>query len=129
MPSCIPRPLLLKHDSIQATSNPAYGTIVSTAFNVTVSAPTITFPTSSNRESVPNGAQATFTVTGTSFASGARVTISSGFTSTSWTWLSLTQISVTTTAKNGNGNKGTDNLTVTNPDGGTVTSTGSIVNS
>ena len=51
-----------------------------------------------------------------------------GFTVVSTTFVSSTQLTVQVTARNGAGFRGTYNLTVTNPDGGTATSVGSIVN-
>jgi hypothetical protein len=118
-------------DTLKATSSPAHGTVTSSPFNVTISTPTVTFPTSTSKETVPNGTTATFTVSGTNFASGVQIAISGtgDFIPTSWTWIDATHISVTTTAQNGTGHKGTSSLTVTNPDGGTVTSASSMVNS
>lgn len=114
-------------DKIQATSTPAHGTAVSTAFNVTISSPTTTFPTSASQETVKHGNNATFTVTGTGFASGAIVSTSGGhFTVTSWSWTDSSHISVTVNAVTSN--QGIDSLVVTNPDGGTLTSSSSMVN-
>jgi hypothetical protein len=91
-------------------------------------APTITFPTSSSKQTVTNGQTVTFTITGTGFVNGAIVTISGGFTVNSATFTDSTHLSVNVKANSGNPNKGTFDLTVTNPDAGWVTSIGSMVN-
>ena len=91
--------------------------------------PTITSPNSTTPAIVPNGTSLPVTIIGTGFQSGATVTISgNGFTLNSTTFVSSSQLTINVTAKNGNGFKGTYDLTVTNPDGGLVTSAGSIVN-
>jgi hypothetical protein len=93
-------------------------------------APTITFPTSSNQKVIPNNTTSTFTITGTNFASNATVSIGpgGGFNLTDVTFVDSQHISVTIFAKNGNGQKGTSPITVSNPGGGSVTSTGCLVN-
>jgi hypothetical protein len=90
-------------------------------------APTITFPTSGNQEHLGhNGPGATFTVTGANFESGLTVT-AGNFTVTAVTWINPTSFSVHV---KGTGAQGaTANLTVTNPDGGTVSSPNSLLNS
>jgi prepilin-type N-terminal cleavage/methylation domain-containing protein len=95
-----------------------------------LSAPAITSPTNSSQQTIPNGNTATFTITGSGFQAGLTVSIAGGgvFTNLSWTFVDSGHISVTVTAKNGNGSRGTSSITVTNPDGGTVTSSNSIVN-
>jgi hypothetical protein len=115
--------------TLTATSSGLTGA-TSSAFNVTsISAPTITSPTSGSPETVAHGSQATFTITGANFASGAVVTVSGGFTVNTVTWVDASHISVTVTAGNGNNSKGTWALTLTNPDAGTATSSNSMVNS
>jgi hypothetical protein len=69
-----------------------------------------------------------FNIIGTGFVNGATVSISGGFTVNSVTFTSATILSVNVKANAGNPNKGTFDLTVTNPDGGTVTSAQSMVN-
>ena len=93
----------------------------------TLSAPTITFPTASAQEVVTHNQTASFTVTGTAFQSGATVAISGGFTITGVTYVDVSHITVNVTALGG-AFKGVYDLTVTNPDGGTRTSTGSMKN-
>jgi hypothetical protein len=89
--------------------------------------PTITTPTSSSPITVQHGQSTTFTIVGTGFVSGATVTISGGFNITAGpTFVDSSHVSLTVKANNGQA--GTYNLTVTNPDGGWVTSAGSMVN-
>lgn len=125
-------PTTVGTSSVTVTVTDAAGATASRILSLTISPqpPTITFPTSSSKESIPNGNTATFTITGTLFQSGLTVSIagSGKFQNLSWTFIDSGHISVTVTAQNGNGNKGTSSITVTNPDGGSATSANSIVN-
>ncbi len=75
--------------------------------------------------------QYTLTVTGTGFENGLTVTIpntdnNANYTVDNFTWNSATSISVTVT---GNGaTNATSGLTVTNPDGSTVTALNCLLN-
>jgi hypothetical protein len=91
-------------------------------------APTITSPTAAARQIVPNGNTVTFNIVGTGFVSGATVSISGGFTVNNVTFTNATTLSVNVKANAGNPNKGIYDITVVNPDGGTVTSAQSIEN-
>jgi hypothetical protein len=91
-------------------------------------APTITSPTSAAPHIVTNGQTVTFNINGTGFVNGATVAISGGFTVNSVTFTNATTLSVNVKANNGAPNRGTYDLTVTNPDGGTTTSAQSMVN-
>lgn len=97
----------------------------SSSFTIAVSAPTITSPSTSAPFVTPihNASNQTVTVTGTGFQPGATVTIAPSdnvFTIvSSATVISSTSISVTVSAQGGTGKM--DGLTVTNPDGGSVT--------
>jgi len=95
----------------------------SSTFNVTISSPTVTSPSSSSPQNLAKTQTMTFTVTGTNLAYGSTVADSGGhFTITGSTWLSSTQISVTAFCLS----DGTDGLVVTNPDGGAVTAASSV---
>jgi hypothetical protein len=91
-------------------------------------APTITSPTSALPQTVTNGQTVSFNIIGTGFVNGATVTISGGFTVNSVTFTTSTILSVNVKANTGQAQRGTYDLTVTNPDGGTVTSAQSMVN-
>jgi hypothetical protein len=90
-------------------------------------APTITFPTASAQEVVTHNQTTSFTVTGGAFQAGIVVSISGGFTINSVAYVDPSHITVNVTALGG-AFKGTYDLTVTNPDGGSGTSTGSVKN-
>jgi trimeric autotransporter adhesin len=95
----------------------------SSTFSVTISAPTVTAPSSSSPETLAKTETLTFTVTGTNLAYGSAVTDSGGhFTVAGWSWTSATQLSVTVVCLS----DGTDGLVVTNPDGGTVTASSAL---
>jgi len=108
-------------------TNPDTGSGACAACFMVNAGPTITFPTASSQEVVTHNATATFTITGTGFQSGTTVTVSGGFTINSVTYVDASHISVNVTALGG-GFKGTYDLTVTNLDGGSRTSTGSMKN-
>jgi hypothetical protein len=80
------------------------------------------------RQIVPNGTTVPVAIIGSGFVNGATVTISAGFTVNSVTFTDSSHLTVSVKANSGNPNKGTYDLTVTNPDGGWVTSVGSMVN-
>ncbi len=108
--------------SLSATSS-GLTSATSSTFNVTISAPTVTAPSSGTPEAIAQYETSTFTVTGTNFAYGLTVADSGGnFTINGWTWTSATQISVTATCTAA----GTDGLVVTNPDTGAVTAASSL---
>jgi hypothetical protein len=109
-------------------TNPDLGTGSCTGCFTVNAGPTITFPTSSSQKVVANGTTTSFTVTGTNFVSGATVSISGGFNVNSVTFVNSSSLSVNVTARNGGGARGTYNLTVKNPDGGSATSANSMVN-
>ena len=95
----------------------------SASFNVTVSTPTISAPSSGTPQAFAVTQTETFTTTGTNLAYGATVVDSGGhLTIDGWTWLSSTQISITVTCTSA----GTDGLIITNPDGGSVTASSSL---
>jgi hypothetical protein len=89
--------------------------------------PTITFPTATALEVVPHNQTTSFTVTGTAFQPGVVVSISGGFTINSVAYVDASHITVNVTALGG-AFKGVYDLTVTNPDGGSRASTGSVKN-
>ena len=94
-------------------------------------APTITSPSTGSPAHTGYNVQFTLTVTGTNFANGLTVTIPStdnngNYTVNSFTWNGSTSISVTVTGNAAN--NATSGLTVTNPDGSTVTSTDCLLN-
>jgi hypothetical protein len=94
-------------------------------------APLITSPSTGSPVHTGQNVQFTLTVTGTNFANGLTVTIpvtdnSGNYAVNSFTWNGLTSISVTITGNAGNNT--TSGLTVTNPDGSTVTSTDCLLN-
>ncbi len=108
--------------TLSATSS-GLTSATSTTFNVTISAPTVSAPSSGTPEAIAATETSTFTVTGTNFAYGLTVADSGGnFTIDGWTWTSATQISVTATCTAA----GTDGLIVTNPDTGAVTAASSL---
>jgi hypothetical protein len=109
-------------------TNPDQGTGTCTGCFTVNAGPTITFPTSSSQKVVANGTSTTFTITGTNFVSGATVSISGGFTVNTLTFVDSSHLSVNVTANNGGGARGSYNLTVKNPDGGSATSVNSMVN-
>jgi hypothetical protein len=106
------------------------GGVGSLASGFTVNAkPTISSPTSSsNKVEVEHGKSQEFKVIGTGFASGATVSVSGGFTVNSTTVASSTELKVKVTAGSSFTERNTYGLTVTNQDGGTATSAGSIKN-
>jgi hypothetical protein len=89
--------------------------------------PTITYPTSTSPyKPALNSGPNTITVIGTNFESGLTVTANGAFTVTAFTFVDSQHVTVTL---NGSGAHGaTGNLTVSNPDGGSVTSAASLVN-
>jgi len=92
-----------------------------------VSAPAITDPTSTSKFTLGHSNTGTMSITGSGFVNGAVVTSSGGhFTINSSAFVDSSHITANVTAINNN--KGTDSLIVTNPDGGSVTSSGSMVN-
>ena len=95
----------------------------SATFNVTVSTPTISAPSSGTPQTFAVTQTETFTATGINLAYGAAVVDSGGhLTIDGWTWLSATQISITATRTSA----GTDGLMITNPDGGSVTASSAL---
>ncbi|MCU1495316.1 MAG: Invasin [Acidimicrobiaceae bacterium] len=114
--------------TLQASAPLTQGTTTSGTIAFTVNpAPTITSPTVGSPENPGHGGTATFTMSGTNFESGLTVTGNGSATVNSFTWTSSTTISVNVTGKGGSGASGS--FTVTNPDGGTVTSAnGSFTN-
>jgi len=115
------------------TSSPALSTASVTSspgFTVSsISAPTFSFPTSTDPQVVKHNTNAVFAIIGANFAAGAIFTTSGGFSSLSpVTWISSTLVIADAAAGNGSV-KGTWNLSVNNPDLGAATSTGSMVNS
>jgi predicted ribosomally synthesized peptide with SipW-like signal peptide len=96
----------------------------SAQFSIGTSTPTITSPTTSAPFTVQphNASKVTVAVTGTGFQAGAVVSIAGSdnvFTINSYTVNSSTSITVVVSAQGGTGKL--DGLTVTNPDGGSVT--------
>jgi hypothetical protein len=113
--------------TLRATATLTGGPATSNSLSFTIPPPTITSPTSASPESVPKNSSATFTIVGTGLQSGAAVSIpGGGFTVNTVTWVDASHLSVNVTATN---SRGTYDLTVTNPDGGSTTSTNSMVNS
>jgi hypothetical protein len=96
-------------------------------FTVTTG-PTITSPTAAAPHNPGrNAGPKTITVAGTNFVTGLTVTASGGnWTVSSFTFIDANSISVTLSGSGTLGNLG--NLTVTNPDGGTVTSSNCLKN-
>jgi hypothetical protein len=95
----------------------------STAVSVTLSAPTISSPSSSAPATLAVTETASVVITGTNFAQGSTVTDTGGhFSIDGWTVTNASTITVTVTCTA----TGTDALTVTNPDGGSATASGSI---
>jgi len=95
----------------------------SSTFNVTLSTPTLSSPSSGSPQVLAITETVTFTMMGTNFAYGASVTDSGGhFTVDGSTWLSATQITVTATCTG----TGSDGVVVSNPDGGSVTASSSL---
>jgi hypothetical protein len=89
--------------------------------------PTITSPTLGSPVNPGRNGTTTFTMTGTNFVSGLTVTGNGAASVQSFTWLTATTVSVRVTGSGSFGALGS--FTVTNPDGGTVTSaTGSFKN-
>ena len=112
--------------TLAATSSPAHGTATSGSFSVTASSPgSPTSPTNGSPQTIGTTAT-TFTVVGSSFASGVRVTIAntSDFILNSYSWIDSTHVSVTLTAINTS--KKTV-VTLTNPDGGSNATSGNAV--
>jgi hypothetical protein len=100
------------------------------AFTVNA-APTVTSPTTSSPVHTGLNQQFTVTVTGTSFENGLTVTIpaadnNGNYSVNTFTWNSSTSIGVTVTGNAGSNQ--TSGLTVTNPDGSTVTCTDCLLN-
>ena len=89
--------------------------------------PRVTNPTSANPYNPGHDSgSATITVLGTNFESGVTVTADGAFTVTAFSFLDPQHVSVTLS---GSGPRGaTGDLTITNPDGGSVTSAASLVN-
>jgi len=89
----------------------------SAAFNVTsISAPTITYPTTANPLNPGLNGTATYALSGANFASGVVASISAGVTGMVQTWINANIITLMVTGTGGSGTTG--NVTVTNPDGG-----------
>jgi len=102
-------------------------TVVSSSFIVSsISAPTIAYPASTNQINPGVGGTGTFAIIGTNFVNGTALTISSNATvnATSWINANILILNVTGTGSTG----ATSNVTITNPDGGTVTSNNGFVN-
>jgi len=95
------------------------------SFNVTA-APTVTAPTAASPCNPGHNGTANCVITGTNFEVGVTVTISANGHVNTVTRNSSTQITINVTGSGGNGGKG--NLTVTNPDGGSVTVTNGFSN-
>jgi hypothetical protein len=103
-------------------------TNISPSPSITVdAAPTITFPTTASPYNAGHNAGVeTLHVTGTGFQTGLTVTAAGAFTINSIVSVTPTLITVTLTGRGGRNAKGS--LTVTNPDGGTATTTNSLHN-
>src|SRR5271155_1504110 len=81
--------------TLTATSS-ALTSATSSTFNVTISAPAISAPSSGSPEALAAPETVTFTIAGTNLAYGATVADSGGhFTVDGWVWVSSSQISVT----------------------------------
>jgi len=115
------------NDSLKATDG-SLTLATSNAFNVTaITSPTVTYPAVANPVNPGHGGTTTFVLMGTAFVNGATVTGTGSATVNSVSWASANAIVVTVTGSGGNGASGA--FTVTNPDGGTVTSAnGSFTN-
>jgi hypothetical protein len=121
--------------TIPATTTPgAYGVTVNNPDGTTATAanpftvngpPTIASPSATTPQIVTHSTTASFSITGTNFESGAKVAAGAGFGTATVTFVSSTQLKVSIKA---NTVKGTYDLTVTNPDGTKVVSTGAMVN-
>ncbi len=103
-------------------------TVNSNAFNVgSISAPTITFPTATNQINPGHNGTGNFAIIGTNFANGETVPTNGSLGTVSVnTWINSNIVIVRVTGSGGNG--ATGNVTVTNPDGGSVTVTNGFVN-
>jgi hypothetical protein len=106
--------------------NPDGGAATGTSVFTVNTGPTVSSPTAGSPCNPGHNGTANCTITGTNFVSGATVTISANGTVNSVTFVSSTQITINVTGSGGNGAKG--NITVTNPDGGTVTVTNGFSN-
>jgi hypothetical protein len=82
--------------------------------------PTIATPTKASPINPGHNGETTFTMTGTNFVNGLTVTGSGTAEVQAFKWLTSTTISVT--VKGRGENTGLGSFTVTNPDGGSVTS-------
>ncbi|HWE56134.1 MAG TPA: hypothetical protein VG435_11520 [Acidimicrobiales bacterium] len=89
-------------------------------------APTVISPTATNTCNPGHDGTANCTITGTGFINGATVTISANGTVNSVSFSSSTSLTINVTGNGGN--KATGNITVTNPDGGSVTVTNGFSN-
>ncbi|HWF33303.1 MAG TPA: hypothetical protein VG188_12180, partial [Solirubrobacteraceae bacterium] len=84
-------------------------------------------PSSSKKAEITHSTTTEFKVTGSGFVSGATVSISGGFTGISTTFVNSGELKVKATAESF-GHRGRYDVTVTNPDGGSETSTEAIEN-
>lgn len=107
-------------------TNPDGGAGTGTGVFTVNAGPTVSAPTTASPCNPGHNGTANCTITGTNFAVGVTVTISSNGAVNTVTRNSLTQITINVTGSGGNGAKG--NLTVTNPDGGSVTVTNGFSN-
>ena len=114
--------------TLSASATLTQGATNSNPLTITVTAaPTISFPTTASPYNAGHNAGVeTLHITGTNFQSGLSVTANGAFTINSIGSVTATSITVTLTGSGGT--NATGSLTVTNPDGGTVTTTNSLNN-
>ena len=107
-------------------TNPDGGTGTGTGVLTIDAGPTVTSPTSASPCNPGHNGTANCSITGTGFVSGVTVTISAHGSVNSVTFNSSTSLTINVTGSGGSGQTG--NLTVTNPDGGSVTVTNGFSN-
>ena len=107
--------------SVQASATLTQGVTSSNTLTMAVNpAPTISLPTAGSPVTSVHNGTVSYTITGTGFVSGLTVTGNGSATAVTVTSVTSTTITGTVTGSGGNGASGS--FTVTNPDGGTVTS-------
>jgi hypothetical protein len=106
--------------TLQASATLTQGATTSNTLSFNVNPlPTVSSPTAAAPCNPGHNGTANCTITGTNFEVGVTVTISTNGSVNSVTRVSSTQLTINVTGSGGNGGKG--NVTVTNPDGGSVT--------
>jgi hypothetical protein len=107
------------------------GVTGSASLSITVAAtstPAVAAPSAGSQFTLQHGNSGSLTITGTGFQPGATVTFSGGHFTITGPIVVAGPTRITVPVQAVTNSKGTSDLTVTNPDGGTATASGSMVN-